>query len=136
MPTAATILADLRGRYGASRVVLTADEVAESLGEAPDGWDAIRRSRGFPLAVKRIAGRPVVSIYDFADWMAGAFAPPPEKSRLPAPKRERESLAKAIFALRVQQDFLDGLAAHLTRIEMTGTDAPDGPPVSVSTPSV
>lgn len=119
MPTAATILADLRGRYGASRVVLTADEVAESLGEAPEGWDAIRKSRGFPLAVKRIAGKPVVSIYDFADWQAGAFAPPPEKSRLPAPKRQRASLAKSILALRTQQDFLDGLAAHLTRIEMT-----------------
>lgn len=119
MPTVETVLADLRRRFGASRVVLTADEVAECLGEGPEGWDAIRKSRGFPLKVERIAGKAVVSIYDFADWMASGFARPPEKSRLPAPKRARASLAKAILALRVQQDFLDGLAAHLTRIEMT-----------------
>ncbi len=125
MPTAATILTDLRARYGASRVVLTADEVAESLGSAPEGWDAIRKSRGFPLAVKRIAGKPVVSIYDFADWLGGAFAPPAEKSRLPAPKRARASLAKSILALRIQQEFLGELAAHMERIEMTKPDITD-----------
>lgn len=119
MPTAETVLADCRRRYGASRVVLTGAEVAESLGQAPEAWDAIKKSRGFPLKVERIAGCPVVSIYDFADWQASAFTRPPEKSRLPAPKRQRASLAKAILALQAQQEFLGELVAHLTRIEMT-----------------
>jgi hypothetical protein len=131
MTASATILTDLRTRYGASRVVLTAEEVAESLGSAPERWDAIRKSRGFPLAVKRVAGKPVVSIYDFADWLSEGFAPPPEKSRLPAPKRARASLAKSILALRIQQDFLGELAAYMERVELT-QDAPDETPLPPS----
>lgn len=65
----ATILADLRGRFG-SKVLLTPEDLAEVLGVSV-GQQANLRSQGrFPIPTKRMGNRVMVSIYDLAQYLA------------------------------------------------------------------
>lgn len=119
------ILADLRARFG-NVTVLYANDIAVLLDKKSTGavYELIKRG-GLPFPIKMIGGRPAVSIYDVADWLAGDAEPrpkatePKDKAALPTPKyKVGNAMAKAMALLRGQCNFLSQVEAELNKILM------------------
>ena len=114
------ILKDLRTQFP-KQSVLYSDDIAALLGKSVAAADALKGRGGFPLPILEVGGRPAVSIYAVADWLAGGAIPKSraEQSKAPAPqtpKRRRESLGKYLLGLQVQRDFLGALTANIERL--------------------
>ena len=119
------ILADLRAQFG-NVTVLYAKDIVVLLGSPSTGavYELIKRG-GLPFPVKMIGGRPAVSIYDVADWLAGDVEPKAKKADpmvkgkavLPKPAYTvNKAMAKAMSALRGQRNFLFEVDAELEKM--------------------
>jgi hypothetical protein len=118
------ILDDLRSIFGKTRVALTAEEVAVALGTDPDGFAKLRRSKGFPLTITKVAGKPTVSIYDFAAWRAGKYQPEPDKApALDKPARKRKDISSALNCLALQMEFLRDLSIEIEKAALKSCSA-------------
>lgn len=110
--------------------VLYAKDVAVELGKpSAAAARALMNSKGCPLPVRLVGGRPTVTTFDMASWLAGepipsidvSYAPaskPPTpvapQAASPLPKRPpRESLGKYLTLLRGQMLFLEELAVEM-----------------------
>ncbi len=120
------VVKDLRDQFG-RKSVLYADEIAELLGKSEQALANLKHRHGLPFPVKKVGGRPAVSIYDVADWLVGEPAdrrtPEPKQAPgsppcVPSPARRRASLGKALLALRTQCDFLANVFAGLEAISL------------------
>jgi hypothetical protein len=121
------ILEDLRSIFGKTRVALTADEVAVALGTTPDGFSKLRRSNGFPLKITKVAGKPTVSIYDFAAWLAGKYQPEPANAQaLAKPARKRKDISSALNCLALQMEFLRDLYIEIEKAGLLDSDTDSG----------
>jgi hypothetical protein len=127
------ILADLRDQFGPGSV-LYAPDIAKLLKKPSTGavYELIKR-KGMPMPIKMVGGRPAVTYYDAADWLAGeaepasqeATPPSPGKPVLPAPKHKvNKDLTKALSLLRGQQNFINEVSAELERLILQD-DVPD-----------
>lgn len=67
----ATILGDLRQRYG-DKIVLTPEDLEGVLGISKGQQANLRSQRRFPLPTRKVGGRVCVTIYDLAKYLAGA----------------------------------------------------------------
>lgn len=123
------ILDGLLKDYNGAKV-LYAKDVAKELGKpSAAAARALMNSKGCPLPVKQVGGRPAISIFDMASWLAGESIPSIDVSYAPAskpstsavpvaaslsPKRPpRESLGKYLTLLRGQRQFLEELYVEL-----------------------
>lgn len=114
------ILKDLQATYG-PRKVLYSDDVAAILGKSVGAVYSMKSKDGFPLPIIEVGGRPGVSIYAMADWLADGAHTKPKASTskappLAPPKRKRESLGKFLRGLRTQRNFLAELDAEVERL--------------------
>ena len=97
------ILADLKALYG-EKTVLSPRDIAAQLGRTPQAIANLKHRGTLPFPTVDVGGSYGVSIYDFADWLAGgskpkgakakASAPPP----VPPPANRRKNLAAILLA--------------------------------------
>lgn len=131
------ILAEIRARFG-EKLVLYSEDLAEILGKDSVGAIYSLNSRGgLPVEVKEVGGRPCVSVFDVAEWLANsnssnkavtAKKSAKEEKPVAEPKRYRESLGKYLLQLRVQRNFLAELDANIEKlITQLEIDRPDLP---------
>lgn len=126
------ILDGLLKDYNGAKV-LYAKDVAKELGKpSAAAARALMNSVGCPLPVKHVGGKPAVTVFDMATWLAGeaiqvqpveasvsASSPPAHASSVlsyAAPKRPRESLGKYLLSINLQREFLFELAGELEAI--------------------
>lgn len=119
------ILDDLRKTFGAGKLVLNANELAQVLGITVKAIYSMKDRDGLPVPVLSSNGRLCVSIHAVVDWLAGepssqkTAKPAPEASPpVPPPRRRRESMGAYLTTLRRQMDFLDELYTEIERLEL------------------
>lgn len=141
------ILDGLLADYNGAKV-LYAKDVAKELGKpSAAAARALMNSPGFPLPVKPVGGRPTVTVFDMATWLAGepmspievpsqkASGAPTAKSSTattshipPAKRPPRESLGKYLTLLRAQRQFLEELYDELDAMAVAMEAKEDGLP--------
>lgn len=151
-----SILDGLLAKYNDSKV-LYAKDVAKELGKpSAAAARALMNSPGFPIPVRPIGGRPTITVYDLANWLAGepispTGLPPDQPSPNPEPKSSpeakaqppqaarppRESLGKYLALLRTQREFLEELYVELEAVlfeqEASERDLPPNQPLETRT---
>jgi len=141
------ILEGLLVEYNGSKV-LYAKDVAKELGKpSAAAARALMNSPGCPLPVKQVGGRPAVTVFDMATWLAGEpitsteVSLPKESgtssgksssattSHIPPVKRPpRESLGKYLTLLRAQRQFLEELYDELDAMTVASEVSEQGLP--------
>lgn len=141
------ILEGLLADYNGAKV-LYAKDVAKELGKpSAAAARALMNSPGCPLPVKQVGGRPAVTVFDMATWLAGepisSIEVPLQKesgtptakssaatnSHIPPAKRPpRESLGKYLTLLRTQRQFLEELYVELDAMAVASEAKEDGLP--------
>jgi len=131
------ILDGLLADYNGAKV-LYAKDVAKELGKpSAAAARALMNSPGCPLPVRQVGGKPAVTVFDMASWLAGEpiqtievpqgkppaqtaakAASSPAKQSIPAHRPPRESLGKYLALLRGQRLFLEELYAELEAISV------------------
>ena len=126
------ILDALLKEHGGAKV-LYAKDVAKELGKpSAAAARALMNSDGCPLPVKHVGGRPAVTVFDMATWLAGEPVNSTQKTTvadinhvnhtdvstapLAGPRTPRESLGKYLVTLRGQREFLFELDAEIERL--------------------
>ena len=119
------ILDDLRKTFGAGKLVLNANELAQVLGITVKAIYSMKDRDGLPVPVLSSNGKLCVSIHAVVDWLAGepsaqkTTKPSPEASPpVPPPRRRRESMGAYLTTLRRQMDFLDDLHSEIERLDL------------------
>ena len=136
------ILDGLLKEYDGAKV-LYAKDVAKELGKpSAAAARALMNSDGCPLPVKHVGGRPAVTVFDMATWLAGEpinatqqttvvdieHVNRPDASTVPlaGPRNRRESLGKYLVTLRGQREFLFELDAEIER-SILADETPEAP---------
>jgi hypothetical protein len=132
---AAQIAKDLKEQFGGRSVLYPAD-VAIVLGKTGSAVASLKWRSGLPVPVKPVGGRPAVTIYAMARWLAEgedgdeepssgedegapmqdapeAAKPLPPGSSKHGGKRDHKSLGKMLIGLRGQREFLAQLDAEI-----------------------
>lgn len=132
---AAQIAKDLKEQFGGRSVLYPAD-VAIVLGKTESAIASMKWRGGFPVPVKPVGGRPAVTVYDMAKWLAGDAegdadassgedepSKPGEAAKAAKPiaagsskhggRRNHKSLGKMLIGLRGQREFLAALDAEI-----------------------
>lgn len=142
------ILDGLLADYNGAKV-LYAKDVAKELGKpSAAAARALMNSPGCPLPVKQVGGRPAVTVFDMATWLAGEpissiEVPAPQASgspsstsdkpvhstMSPAKRPPRESLGKYLTLLRTQRQFLEELYVELDAMAIASEAKEEGLPL-------
>lgn len=139
---AEVILKDLRNQFG-QKSVFYAEDIAAVLGRSVEAVYSLKSRGSLNLPVIETGGRPGVSIYAVAEWLAGGVDESTIKARkagkdssvppVPSPKRRIESLEKHLKGVRVQRAFLaeldDSIERQITELSMGAASTDDRDPV-------
>lgn len=117
-----TILDDLSKQFG-KRKVLYAEDVAEILGISVGASYSLKSRGGLSLPVVETGGRPGVSIYAMAEFLAASVPLATAKAKkaaaasglppVPTPKRRIAALENHLKGVRLQARFLSEVVASM-----------------------